>query len=141
MIYADFDYYINVYLGNAIAEGNFLRMAARASRYIDYITQGRAVKKAELDAVKDCCCALADQYQMIDAAEKLALQSVKAGSTDTAEVSSETVGSWSRSYRSGGESAQNAAQAAQESRSILLDMARQYLSHTGLLYRGGRCFG
>lgn len=137
MIYADYDYYVNVFLGNAITEESFLRMASRASRYIDYITRNKAEKNSDLPAVKDCCCALAERYQMIDVSEQLALQSVKAGSTDTAEVSSETVGSWSRSYRSGGESAQSAAQAAAEGRSILLDTARMYLANTGLLYRGG----
>lgn len=139
MIYADYDYYANVFMGNAIAEEDFPRMAARASRYIDYITRNKAEKASELPAVKDCCCALAERYQMIEASEQLALQSVKAGSADTAEVSSETVGSWSRSYRSGGDSAQSAAQAAAEGRSVLLDTARMYLANTGLLYRGGGC--
>lgn len=141
MIYADYDYYTNVFLGNAIAEEEFPRMAAQASRYIDYITRNKAEKKADLPAVKDCCCSLAERYQMIDAAERLAIHSVKAGSADTAEVSSETVGSWSRSYRSGGDSAQSAAQAAADGRSILLETARMYLANTGLLYRGGRCCG
>lgn len=141
MIYADYDYYTNVYLGSAIAEEDFPRMASRASRYIDYITRNKAEKHASLLAVKDCCCALAERYQMIEASEQLALQSVKAGSADTAEVSSETVGSWSRSYRSGGDSAQSAAQAATEGRSVLLDTVRMYLANTGLLYRGGWCCG
>lgn len=141
MIYADYDYYTNVYLGSAIAEEDFPRMASRASRYIDYITQNKAEKCASLQVVKDCCCALAERYQMIEASEQLALQSVKAGTADTAEVSSETVGSWSRAYRSGGDSAQSAAQAAAEGRSVLLDTARMYLAYTGLLYRGGGCCG
>lgn len=139
MTYADYDYYANVYLGNVIAEGDFPRMAARASRYIDYITQNRAGKNAELNAVKDCCCALAEQYQIIETAEHLASHSLNVGAESGVEVSSETVGSWSRSYQSGGSSAQAALQTATENRAILLDTARQYLAHTGLLYRGGRC--
>lgn len=139
MIYADYDYYTNVFMGNAIAEEDFPRMAARASRYIDYITRNKAENNAGLTAVKYCCCALAERYQMIEASEQLALQSVKAGSADTAEVQSETVGSWSRSYRSGGDSAQSAAQAAADGRSDLLETARMYLANTGLLYRGGGC--
>ena len=62
-----------------------------------------------------------------------------ASATYAAEVQSETVGSWSRSYRSGGDSARSAAQAAAENRAALLSIARQYLARTGLLYRGGRC--
>lgn len=139
MIYADYAYYVNTYLGNAIAEEDFPRMAVRASRYIDYITRNKAEKHADLPAVKDCCCALAECYQMIDASEQLALQSIKAGSAGTAEVQRETVGDWSRSYRSGGDSAQSAAQAAAEGRSVLLETARMYLANTGLLYRGGGC--
>lgn len=141
MIYADFDYYVNEYLGNAIAAGDFPRMAARASRYIDYITQNRAAKNAALSVIKDCCCALAEQYQLIDTAEALAAHSLNVNKDGGGEVSSETVGSWSRSYQSGGYSAQAALQATRESKSALASIARQYLAHTGLLYRGGRCCG
>lgn len=139
MIYADFDYYANTYMGNAITEEDFPRLAVRASWYIDYITQNRAESCADLEAVKMCCCALAEQYQAIDAAQSLALKSLTAGGDGGMEVQSETVGSWSRSYRSGGDSAMSAAQAAADSRTTLYQTAQQYLAHTGLLYRGGRC--
>lgn len=139
MIYADYDYYANEYFGRAISVGDFPRLALRASQYIDYITMGKA--REGLETVKMCCCALAEQYQAIETAQELAQKSLSAGAADGAEVQSETVGSWSRSYRSGGDSAQSAAQAAQAGRSVLLDTARQYLANTGLLYRGGRCYG
>ncbi len=138
MIYADYDYYTNSYFGRSIQEDDFPRFALRASQYIDYITMGKAEARAELEAVKMCCCALAEQYQVIETSQELAQKSLSAASESGTEVSSETVGSWSRSYRSGGESAQSAAQAAAEGRSILLDITRQYLAQTGLLYRGGR---
>lgn len=141
MIYADFDYYTNVYMGNAIADGDFPGFANKASRYIDYITQNRSAKNAELEAVKQCCCALAEQYQLISKAESLAAHSLNVPIEGGGELSSETVGSWSRSYQSGGYSAQTAILASRESRSILLDIARQYLAQTGMLYRGGRCCG
>lgn len=139
MIYADYGYYTDTYMGSAIAEADYPRMAARAGRYLDYITQGRAERNADLEAIKMCACALAENYQSIEAAEKLSLRSLQAGTADTAEVQSETVGSWSRSYRSGGDSAQSASNAAQTARSSMLDTARMYLSNTGLLYRGRRC--
>lgn len=138
MIYADYDYYVNSYFGNSIQESGFPRLALRGSQYIDYITQERAAVRADLEAVKMCCCALAEQYQTIETAQALAQKSLSAGAEDGAEVQSETVGSWSRSYRSGGDSAQSAAQAAEAGRSALLDTARRYLANTGLLYRGGR---
>ena len=139
MIYADFDYYANEYFGRTIQETEFPRMALRASQYIDYITMGKA--RDSMEPVKMCCCALAEQFQAIETAQELAQKSLSAGAADGAEVQSETVGSWSRSYRSGGDSAQSAALAAEAGRSVLLDTARQYLANTGLLYRGGRCCG
>lgn len=138
MTYADYDFYRNEYFGQTIEGADFPRLALRASQYIDYITQGRAERNAGLEALKMCCCALAEQYQTIETAQTLAQKSLVAGVGDGAEVQSETVGSWSRSYRSGGDSAQSAAQAAEAGRSVLLDTARRYLTNTGLLYRGGR---
>lgn len=140
MIYADFDYYKNIFLGIAIEDSDFPRLSLRSSQYIDYITQGRAKAKADLEAVKMCCCELAEKYQTIEAAQELAQKSLSAGS-DGLEVQSETVGSWSRSYRSGGDSAQSAAQVAAESNAALYSIAQRHLVRTGLLYRGGGCCG
>lgn len=139
MVYADYDYYLNEYYGRTIPAEDYPRLALRGSQYIDYITQGRAGARSGLEAVKMCCCALAEQYQSIDTAAQLAQKSLAAGAADGAEVSSETVGSWSRSYRSGGDSARSAVQAAEEGKAALLSIVRQYLANTGLLYRGGRC--
>jgi len=138
VVYADYDFYCNEYFGKAIPSEEYQRLALRGSQYIDYITQGRAEARADLEAVKMCCCALAEQYQTIEAAQALAQKGLVAGAWDGGEVQSETVGSWSRSYRSGGDSAQSAVQAADAARSVLLDTARRYLTNTGLLYRGGR---
>lgn len=140
MVYADYEYYTTEYFGRAIQEEDFPRLALRGSQYIDYITQGMAERHADLEAVKMACCALVEQYQTIETAQELAQKSLSAGAADGAEVQSETVGSWSRSYRSGGDSAQAAAQAADAGRSVLLDTARRYLANTGLLYRGGSWF-
>lgn len=139
MVYADYDFYKNEYFGWTIQCVDFPRLALHASQYLDYITQGRAERNADLEPLMMCCCALAENYQTIEAAQMLAQKSLSAGAVDGAEVQSETVGSWSRSYRSGGDSAQAAAQAAEAGMSVLLDTARRYLTHTGLLYRGGRC--
>lgn len=138
MVYADYDFYTNEYFGRAISEADFPRLALRGSQYIDYITQGRAEVKADLEAVKMCCCELAEKYQTIEAAQELAQKSLSAGS-DGLEVQSETVGSWSRSYRSGGDSARSAAQVAAENKAALYSIAQRHLARTGLLYRGGCC--
>lgn len=139
MIYADYDYYANTYLGRAIPEADFPRLALRGSQYIDYITQGKAVGKAELEAVKMCCCELAEQYQAIETAQELAQKSLSAASGSGLEVQSETVAAWSRSYRSGGDSAMSAAQAANESKAALYGIVTRHLAATGLLYRGMGC--
>lgn len=138
MIYADYDYYCNEYFGNSIKEADFQRLALHASQYIDYITRGRA--RADIEEVKMCCCALAEQQQTIETAKELARASLSAGAAGGAEVQSETVGSWSRSYRSTGEIAQAVAEIEENGKTAQLDIARRYLTNTGLLYRGGgRC--
>lgn len=138
-MYADYQYYAESYFGRMIAEDDFPRYAIRASRYIDYITQNKAQNHADLEAVKMCCCALAESEQRIETAQELAQKSLSAASADGAEVQSESVGGWSRSFRSGGSSAQDAAGAADSARSLRLSVAQEYLASTGLLYRGGRC--
>lgn len=141
MSYADYEYYKDTYLGNAISESDFPRLSLRASSFLDYYTQGRAAKNADLDALKMACCAVAEQYQAIDAAQALANKSLSGAISDSSgELQSQTVGSWSKSYRSGGESAAQAATAAASARSLLSAAAAQYLSGTGLLYRGGGCY-
>lgn len=141
MVYADYAFYADTYFGRAISEADFPRLALRGSQYIDYITQGRAEAQAELEAVKMCCCELAEQIQTVETARELAQKSLAAGAADGAELQSETVGSWSRSYRSGGDSAKSAGQAAAEGQAALYGIAGRYLAGTGLLYRGGRCCG
>lgn len=143
MIYADYDFYCNEYLGRTIKYEDFDRFALRGSQYLDYITWGKAHKNACLRPLKMACCALAEQYQTIEAAKELAVQSLNAGITDDGkELQSETVGNWSQSYRSGGSSAAEALEAADKAADKTLhDIAQRYLAHTGLLYRGAgrRC--
>lgn len=138
MLYADYDFYLNEYFGRTIYDVDFPRFALRGSQYIDYITQGGAEARAELEAVKMCCCALAEQYQTIETAQALARKSLSAVAEDGAEVQSETVGSWSRSYRSGGSSAAEVLSAVGDGIDTLYQTAQRYLANTGLLYRGGR---
>lgn len=138
--YADYEYYKNTYFGTAIKEPDFPRLATRASTFMDYYTRGRVGEKAELDAVKMCCCDLAEQYQVIEQAQTLTQRSLAYSMESTGpEASSESVGSWSKSYRSGGESAAAYNAAAGNGKQMLASIVKQYLAGTGLLYRGGRC--
>lgn len=140
MAYANYEFYKATYMGTAINETDFPRMALRASSFLDYYTQGRAAQNVALEALKMACCALAEQYQLIDTAQELANKSLSAGAESSgAELQSQTVGSWSKSYRSGGDSAASAMAALNTANQRLAEIAHQYLAGTGLLYRG-RCF-
>lgn len=140
MAYADYEYYTTTYLGTAISEQDFPRLALRASTYLDYYTAGKAAQNATLDAVKMACCAVAEQYHAIDTAQALAQKSLsEALSQEGGELQSQTVGSWSKTYRSGGESAAQAAASATSAKAGLASAASMYLAGTGLLYRGRGC--
>lgn len=141
MAYADYEYYKDTYLGTAIQEADFPCLALRASSFLDYYTQGRAGQNQDLNAVKMACCAVAEQYQSIDLARQAALHALQnsANAGEAGDLQSQSVGSWSKTYRSGGESAQQATTAAQAAQASLASVAAQYLSSTGLLYRGRRC--
>ena len=139
MAYADYEYYTDTYLGTAIKEDDFQRLSMRASSFLDYYTQGRAAQNSDLDALKMACCAVAEQYQYIDTAQALAQKSLSASLESDGELQSQTVGSWSKTYRSGGDSAQQALSSVQTAQATLGAIAQQYLAGTGLLYRGRGC--
>ena len=139
MAYADYTYYTTVYLGTAIKESDFPRLSLRASSFLDYYTQGRAAQNSELDALKMACCAVAEQYQYIDTAQALAQKSLSASLESDGELQSQTVGSWSKTYRSGGDSAQQALSSVHTAQAALGSVVQQYLAGTGLLYRGRGC--
>lgn len=138
MIYADFEYYKTQYIGNLIAEADFPRLAKRASEFLDYYTLGRAEKHADLESVKLACCAVAEQQQLIDTARQMIGRQMEASLSEGAEVQSESVGSWSRTYRSAGESAA-ALGAVTGERRALAEAASRYLARTGLISRSVCC--
>ena len=163
MVYADYEFYKTEYFGVAISEADFPSLARRASSYIDYITMGRASGCTADDAVKLACCALAEEYQlpeMAKGAARKALYTAPETADDTGatvglgtvgkalvghtaatvsapepELQSQSVGGWSKSYRSAGESAASALKAVDESN--LAKVAAVYLARTGLLMARG----
>jgi len=94
-MYADYDFYLNVYLGNAISAEDFPQLSERASDYIRAATQGISDKVDgwQADTVSKCSCAIADI--LLD--ETIMTASAFSGEQ---AISSETVGGWSKSYRS-----------------------------------------
>lgn len=110
-MYADYEFYKASFHGSALTEEEFARAATRASSFLDYYTRGKA--NSDDYSVKMACCAVAELYKE-DGVPGV--------------VQSETVGSWSRTYRENPSDTQQKQAAA---------LARQYVPH--LLYRGGRC--
>lgn len=94
MAYADYDFYLNTYFGNAVSEEDFPRLSERASDYVRSATRGISdtVDGWQMDAVKKASCAVADA--LLD--EEIMTAGAFSGEQ---AVSSETVGGWSRSYR------------------------------------------
>lgn len=135
MTYADYTYYAGIYMGS-VSEEDYPRLAVRASSFLDYYTQNRAKDNADMDAVKMCCCALVDKYQLIETAQQLAATKLTAALT-VDDVKSETVGGYSRTLASGGEAAASALSATDGAKKLLAATCNEYLAHTGLLYRGG----
>lgn len=118
MIYADFNYYRDIFNGSLIPESEYDYRAARASEYIDRVTFGRitpdtlSADTAVALKIQSCCCAIAE-----------ADYSYKSNFGKTAEK----VGSYSVTY------SDKTAESHETDRSRLVDM---YLGDTGLIYRG-----
>lgn len=126
MIYADYMYYKSDYFGTLITDNaEYDRLATRAAVELDYYTHNRAQCCAELDAVKMCSCAVADRLKLIENAMRKAV-------SDEPEIQSETVGSFSRTYK---QTSDYTVSAKQEIRAELY----KYLGSTGLLYGGIVC--
>lgn len=114
-MYADYDFYLNEYFGDAISPEDFPRLSERASDYVRAATRGISdnVDGWQLEAVKKCACAVADV--LLD--ESIMTANVYSGEQ---AVSSETVGGWSRSYKAPSVSSAEAAFNADRKRDALL---------------------
>lgn len=122
MAYADYGFYTGVYLGDLISETDFPRLAERASEYLSGATDGASdalAGKGETQLQK-ATCAIAEVLQ--DEA-RMAAASFSADQ----RVSSETVGSHSVSYGSGGlSSAQLEYLEARKQEILLLYLGRLF---------------
>lgn len=126
MAYADYDFYKNEYYGELLDEPSFSILSERGSEYISYITDGKSdsadLSDSELKSVKKCNCAIADLLS-------------EYGTMENGSVlkSSESVGSWSVSYkqtdRKGGGNNSTLM-------SAIIQKMRVYLSNTDLMYMG-----
>lgn len=117
MIYADYDYYQAEFDGTVIrSHDEFIACARLASAVLDDMTFGRVENLKEIpDRVKDAVCA---------GAEAVCKYRQRADSN----VASESVGGWTRSYRT--------ANAGESARSTAREEMLPYVDGTYLTYRG-----
>lgn len=136
-----YEFYKGIYMGDMISASDFPRLIARAQNFVRYYTQNKAIPEDCQETYQMACCAVAEQYQIIEASKALAGKALQASlaSGKSGELQSQSVGSWSKTYRSGGDSAQQAVASAQSIQASLVGVVRQYLAGTGLLYRGRGC--
>ena len=117
----DYPFYTDVYRGTMIPAEAFERCALRAAERLDADTFGRAARAAKgedetADAVRRCCCALAELYWARESGQDAAVQR-------------EALGSGCRTYARG---------APESPAARLRGIEERYLARSGLLYRGRR---
>jgi len=116
--YADYTFYSGTYLGTAIAEADFDRLALRASAWLDRMTYDRAASDtANTTAIKMAVCAMAEELQTIED------EGISGG------IQSERVGPHQVTY----------SPKAMQQRSMvkkLEEAARLYLATTFLMFKG-----
>lgn len=131
MNYATYDYYTKDFGGEIIPESSFASASAKASRYIDALTAGKAKDYAEQEAVKNAVCAAAEVAYRYAVSDKQTIE--------TGNKASETIGSYSVTYRQSTSNAQAYSESKNFTDQLHSEMyaaAALYLFSTGLLYRG-----
>lgn len=120
-VYADNSFYTGTYLSGrsaAVTAAEFPYFARKASALIDRCTFGGIPPDDVPEAVRLCCCELAEKLHASEAAQQ-----------DHGGLTSEEVGGWKKTF-------ENAEQRRQNLNRELGEIIRQWLSETGLLYGG-----
>lgn len=134
MSYADYAYYSESYGGTLIPEEQFGFCAARASEYIDQQTFDRLVNGVpeELTSkVSSCCCELAENLYRFSAVTS------DGGNSSGADISSEKIGQYSVTYRTGTETISSLLSGTDSGlNDLLYSVANRHLGSTGMLYKG-----
>lgn len=139
MNYVDYTYYKETFMGDLLKNEDFPKYEVKARAYIDYITLQRArlgcTNPYIKDAIQMCTCALAEQYQIFDIQSKHK-KDFEARLDANEVIASETVGKQSVSYQKSNVDTRTDLDLKKENDKLLIGIAQQYLSLTGLLYRG-----
>ena len=136
MNYANYSYYSDVYGGSMIPEEQFDYCSARASEYIDQQTFERisnGVPEELTSKVSSCCCELAEDIYRFSTASSGNGSNSGAGT----DISSEKVGQYSVTYRTGAETISSLLNGNESGlNDLLYSIITKQLGNTGLLYKG-----
>ena len=127
-MYVDFIYYRDSFGGTTIPEANFIKLERKARVFIDDVTFDRLKNDATLidDTVKECLCEIIECNYKLDQEE---------AETGGKLISSETIDQHSVTYAVS-DVEKNEVDKSRINFTKFYNIARQYLSNTGLLYRG-----
>ena len=127
-MYVDFIYYRDSFGGTTIPEANFIKLERKARVFIDDITFDRLKNDNTLidDTVKECLCEIMECNYKLDQEE---------AETGGKLISSETIDQHSVTYAVS-DTEKNEVDKSRINFTKFYNIARQYLSNTGLLYRG-----
>lgn len=127
-MYVDFTYYSTTYGGTSILADSFNSYERKARVFLDNITFNRLKVDDTLitDNVKDCLCDIMECNFKLDQEEK---------ATDGKLIASETTGNTSQTYAIS-DIERNSIDKSQINKAKYYNIAKEYLSNTGLLYRG-----
>ena len=127
-MYVDFIYYRDSFGGTTIPEANFIKLERKARVFIDDITFDRLKNDATLidDTVKECLC------EIMECNYKLEQEEAETGGK---LISSETIDQHSVTYAVS-DTEKNEIDKSRINFTKFYNIARQYLSNTGLLYGG-----
>lgn len=138
MEYTTYEFYQNKYFGNAIADADFAKYELKARMKLNYLTENRITEEDFADdnmgyLIQMSVCAIAEELQKIDKAADMT------GTSETGEgkiIKSKSSGSESISYDTGSDIHTRLVGNTGEINRTYLMCAKEYLSGTGLLYRG-----
>lgn len=118
-VYADYIFYTEQYMGTAIAQADFDRLARQASAMIDQLTFDRAAPIITADDNDD----LIERIQLATCAVAEEIQKQEQGG----QVQSERVGNYAVTY---------VTVSGMSNQARLSNTARLYIGSSGLMYRG-----
>lgn len=138
MPYADYAYYKSEYLGDAVTEEDFPRLAKRAGEYVDAMTGYQAAayaRERDPSPIRNAVCAIAEVIQQIE--QESSFYGGNA-SVDGMRIETEITGRHHVTYAKRMNTTSKQGQDAIDR--AILRTAIPHLYPTGLLYRGvGLC--